>query len=369
MTERLADDAADRHARIERARTDPGRSSASRGAGARSSSRPSVRDVGARRRAPRRRSARPGAGCSARSWLAAARLADQPERLAVVDRRSETPSTALTAPTSRRRMPCGSGSAWRGRATREQRRARRAAVGLVDRLRRLRSSSARGVGVAAASGRRHVEAAAQPWPGSTSSSVGVVAHASARRSRSAAEPAAGRIEQVGRRARDRRRAGPSVRGRRGAGSSAAGPRCRGGAGCAKSPRRRASSTTCPAYMTTTRSAVSATTPRSWVISMTAMPSSSCSSRISSRICAWIVTSSAVVGSSAIEQLRACRRAPSRSSRAGACRPRTGADTGRARAAGVRDADQLEQLDRALVPPRARCPLMESRSPRRSGRRR
>ncbi len=32
---------------------------------------------------------------------------------------------------------------------------------------------------------------------------------------------------------------------------------------------------------------------------TAMPSSACSSLISARICAWIVTSSAVVGSSAI----------------------------------------------------------------------
>ena len=61
----------------------------------------------------------------------------------------------------------------------------------------------------------------------------------------------------------------------------------------------ASSTLRPAYITTTRSAFSATTPMSCVISMIAVPSVSCNSRIRSRICAWIVTSSAVVGSSAI----------------------------------------------------------------------
>jgi hypothetical protein len=42
----------------------------------------------------------------------------------------------------------------------------------------------------------------------------------------------------------------------------------------------------------------ATTPRSWVISSSAMPCSACNCASSSRICAWIVTSSAVVGSSA-----------------------------------------------------------------------
>ena len=55
----------------------------------------------------------------------------------------------------------------------------------------------------------------------------------------------------------------------------------------------------PAYMTVTWSAIRATTPRSCVIRMIAMPFSRCSSCIRSRICAWIVTSSAVVGSSAI----------------------------------------------------------------------
>jgi hypothetical protein len=49
----------------------------------------------------------------------------------------------------------------------------------------------------------------------------------------------------------------------------------------------------------TRCAVSATTPMSWVISTSAMPRSRCSDINRSRICFWIVTSSAVVGSSAI----------------------------------------------------------------------
>ena len=61
----------------------------------------------------------------------------------------------------------------------------------------------------------------------------------------------------------------------------------------------ASSTTLPAYITTTRWAFSATTPIAWVMSMIDMPNLSFISAISSRIWAWMVTSSAVVGSSAI----------------------------------------------------------------------
>jgi hypothetical protein len=61
----------------------------------------------------------------------------------------------------------------------------------------------------------------------------------------------------------------------------------------------ASSTMRPAYMTATRSQDSATTPRSWVMSSTAMPSSRRNLPTRSRICACTVTSSAVVGSSAI----------------------------------------------------------------------
>src|SRR5438874_5790096 len=61
----------------------------------------------------------------------------------------------------------------------------------------------------------------------------------------------------------------------------------------------ACSTTRPRYITATSVAIAAITPRSCVISMIAMPSSRWSWRISSRICACVVTSSAVVGSSAI----------------------------------------------------------------------
>ena len=60
-----------------------------------------------------------------------------------------------------------------------------------------------------------------------------------------------------------------------------------------------SSTTRPAYITTTRSASSAISPRSWVIRIVAAFVSRCAVFITSTICAWIVTSSAVVGSSAM----------------------------------------------------------------------
>ena len=63
----------------------------------------------------------------------------------------------------------------------------------------------------------------------------------------------------------------------------------------------ARSTTRPEYITATSSAISATTPRSWVIRMIAMPVCACRSRSRSRICACTVTSSAVVGSSAISR--------------------------------------------------------------------
>src|ERR1019366_5949091 len=59
------------------------------------------------------------------------------------------------------------------------------------------------------------------------------------------------------------------------------------------------STILPAYMTATRWTVSATTARSWVISRSAAPLSAWIRFISSRIWAWMVTSRAVVGSSAM----------------------------------------------------------------------
>ena len=60
------------------------------------------------------------------------------------------------------------------------------------------------------------------------------------------------------------------------------------------------STIWPAYITQTLSAVWATTPKSWVINIIPEFIWFCNSFIKSRICAWIVTSSAVVGSSAIK---------------------------------------------------------------------
>ena len=83
------------------------------------------------------------------------------------------------------------------------------------------------------------------------------------------------------------------------GSAASSPVVYGCCGCANSSPDGASSTLRPAYMTITRSATSATTPRSWVMRTIAVPRRSRMSRIRSRMPAWIVTSSAVVGSSAI----------------------------------------------------------------------
>ena len=59
------------------------------------------------------------------------------------------------------------------------------------------------------------------------------------------------------------------------------------------------STSSPARSTATRSAISATTPKSCVMNSTPVPCPRWSSRINARICACVVTSSAVVGSSAI----------------------------------------------------------------------
>ena len=87
--------------------------------------------------------------------------------------------------------------------------------------------------------------------------------------------------------------------RRRAASRATIPRCRDGAADRTAFRRALSSTTSPPYITITRDAVSATTPRSCVMSRIEVPNFFWRSRSSSRICAWIVTSSAVVGSSAI----------------------------------------------------------------------
>ncbi len=66
-----------------------------------------------------------------------------------------------------------------------------------------------------------------------------------------------------------------------------------------------------AYMTATRSAIWEMTPISWLMKITEVPVSFCRRRISPRIWACTVTSSAVVGSSQIRS-RGCRSAPWRS---------------------------------------------------------
>ena len=68
------------------------------------------------------------------------------------------------------------------------------------------------------------------------------------------------------------------------------------------------STTWPAYITTTSSTISATTPRSCVMSRSAESVRAWISLSSSRIWAWMVTSRAVVGSSAMSSLGSQERA-------------------------------------------------------------
>ena len=70
-------------------------------------------------------------------------------------------------------------------------------------------------------------------------------------------------------------------------------------GASKSAAVGACSTTWPAYITAMSSAWPAATPRSWVTRIMVMRCSRCSRRSRSRISACTVTSSAVVGSSAI----------------------------------------------------------------------
>ena len=103
------------------------------------------------------------------------------------------------------------------------------------------------------------------------------------------------------------------------------------------------STIRPAYITATRSAISATTPRLCVTNRMPMPRSACSFCRRSRIWAWIVTSSAVVGSSAISKTGR-RQVPLRSWHVGACRQRARAGIAR-HAARVRNANMGQEFDR------------------------
>ena len=149
--------------------------------------------------------------------------------------------------------------------------------------------------------------------------------------------------------RSRRRASSPSYGR---GIAPSSPIVYGCCGCANSSATGASSALRPAYITSTRSAMSATTPRLCVISTIAVPSRSRMSRIRSRMPAWIVTSSAVVGSSAISSfgsqasaiaiITRCRMPPD---------SWCGYSSSRRSGAGIRTSSQ--QLDRAARAPSRR----------------
>src|SRR5581483_5672512 len=83
------------------------------------------------------------------------------------------------------------------------------------------------------------------------------------------------------------------------GTACRSPRVYGCAGAVKMSCFDPISTRLPAYITATRSATCETTARSWEMKSMASRYRERNSDSSSRICAWIVTSSAVVGSSAI----------------------------------------------------------------------
>ena len=154
----------------------------------------------------------------------------------------------------------------------------------------------------------------------------------------------------------RRATGPGPEWCRGVrrGASGRGPGCRrSGRGCRDArarrrwPRRVPVSTTSPAYMTTTRVAMRATMPRSCVISTSPMANSRCNSASRCRICAWMVTSSAVVGSSArISAGRAHQRHGDHHALAQAAGELVGILLEPARRG--RDADAIEQVDGALA---------------------
>ena len=96
----------------------------------------------------------------------------------------------------------------------------------------------------------------------------------------------------------------------------------GVAGMAEEFPGGACSTMSPAYITATRSAVWATIPRLWVMNNTASPNSALSWASRARIWAWMVTSRAVVGSSAMSS-SGSRPGPWPGGPAGACPRRAG----------------------------------------------
>ena len=145
------------------------------------------------------------------------------------------------------------------------------------------------------------------------SSAGCVSSQRSIAVRAARREAAGRAEAGRGRARARRSPAARLPRRRAPACCAAGPACRDGAGASKIVRAGPLSTISPAYMTATRSAISSTTPRSWVIRSTLIPSSSRSSTMQLedlRLDRHVERRGRLVGD---QQLGLEQRAPSRSS--------------------------------------------------------
>ena len=198
--------------------------------------------------------------------LAAARLADEAERLARRAPRSDTPSTACTRATSRRSSRCPTGKCFvtlvapraaRSLASRRELRVDRRARGARASLGDGQVAAVEMAGRRAllerrrlvAAGREGVRAARRE---ARSPAAGRAATAAGPRSWQAVAAAAGRC----------------------AGSSRAAPTCRGAAASHEELALGASSTIAARRTSrTTRSAMSATTPRSWVISTIAEPKS------------------------------------------------------------------------------------------------
>ena len=115
------------------------------------------------------------------------------------------------------------------------------------------------------------------------------------------ERAAGRQRGHRRRSAGYRYQPCALRGRRGGAPSRVAQRCKAFGGRGTTRRLARPRPAFPAYITSARSANSATTPRSWVMIRTPAPVTSRAVFSTSRIWACTVTSSAVVGSSQISR--------------------------------------------------------------------
>ena len=400
--ERLADDLADRHARIQAARTGPGRSSASGAAsGAAPRPRASVRSRPSKRTVPARRLVQLQDG-SAGGALAAAGFADQAERLARGRMANVMSSTARTPPTWRWKMrpsvigkyifrssteqedpvACAAPSA--GGRRRGPRRRSPGSCGSPRRLGRGRRSGvwfaaviaetsrgghARGASASVAGFQQATDGSrpdpTRPWadPGSRGG-----ARDPATRQRSMAQAQRGSNGQPGGgrsgpAAGPRSGSSPVAAPRRVAGSSAAGRGCTGGAGGRRAPRSVARLDDPPGVHHLDplgdpgddAEVVGDEHDRHAQLVGAAR-------WISSRIWAWIVTSRAVVGSSAMSSLGSQARAIAIITR-WRMPPRELVRVVAQALARRRDPDQLEQLDRPASRPPCASSLVEPGSPR------